>query len=225
MANMHSMTPQSHCAFMADWFAANPERWTQGSFARDAEGCATDPGSPGAHAFCAMGLLQRFLGDARTYEHCLTLLTRAITPLETGGSVIPRSIAAFNDTAGRTVEDIIQMFRCASYMPEVEPELNIEEIAAKIEAETKLGNMYVKALADSMMQTKQLVEKNYSQTSAYWNKLASLPPVIYTGDNDVNPLKTPILAGEEVMSMAAKLGLEKKSWSKILKEMRESIAA
>lgn len=106
-------TPQEYCAEIADFLSANRDAWTQGAAARDAYGHACDSEMVIARRWCAIGLIEKFVQWPHIANRCVHLLKRAITPLNWRA----RSPAAYNDTSGRTVDDVIRMFRCASFMP------------------------------------------------------------------------------------------------------------
>ncbi len=51
----------------------DPERWTQGAFARDAEGHSTPPCSPDAVCWCATGALRQVCPEGLSQEVFLAL--------------------------------------------------------------------------------------------------------------------------------------------------------
>lgn len=111
-------TPQQYCAEIADFLSTHRDAWTQGSMARDASGEACDTDDPAARRWCALGLIDKFARWPHLTRRCATLLSRVVTPIYAKRD-LPRSPAAYNDAPGRTVDDVITMFRCASYMPEL----------------------------------------------------------------------------------------------------------
>lgn len=97
--------------------------------------------------FCAMGLLERFVINGGKRERCVHLLARVLTPYCEGSTIRSnRSPVSYNDMSGRTVGEIIQMFRCASYLPDVterEPHEMLEQLQWK-------SQQYTDALNDAM---------------------------------------------------------------------------
>ena len=88
----------------------DPARWTQGAYARDADGRAVSSTSPEACQWCAMGVVAKvagrhdFLTAMRLSEEMLTRLDRAAgeSPLVLG------SITKLNDHQGH--EAVLKMF-------------------------------------------------------------------------------------------------------------------
>jgi hypothetical protein len=112
-------TPQQYCADIAIFLTECPHAWTQGYLARDQFARPCDTVSYQAEKWCIFGLIQKFVKDVRLANRCAALVSRVITPL---ASAIPHSPAAYNDLSSRTVAEIIQVFRCASYMPDLPAE-------------------------------------------------------------------------------------------------------
>jgi len=106
-------TPQEYCAEIADFLGANRDAWTQGAAARDGYGQACDSDDSDARRWCAIGLVEKFVRWPHMQNRCVRLLSRVVTPLGHSG----RSPAAFNDMHGRKVDEVISMFRAASYLP------------------------------------------------------------------------------------------------------------
>lgn len=108
-------SPQQYCAEIADFLQQHPHAWTRGVFATDADGIGVSPTSRLAQKFCALGLLMKFVRDRAMQLRCEQLLSRAVTPY---GAAIMRSPANYNDTIAESVQDVIAMFRAASYLPD-----------------------------------------------------------------------------------------------------------
>ena len=84
---------------------ASPDTWTQGEFARDAEGLAISWRSPQAVQFCLWGALNRaayeMTGDRR---QSITLADRAAAAMREEGV----SLSRVNDTG--THDDVLALF-------------------------------------------------------------------------------------------------------------------
>jgi hypothetical protein len=183
-------TPQQYCGQIADFLVANPGAWLQGALAADAMGYrGIDPDHPEARKWCSVGLLDKFIADVEMNRRASNLVRKVIAPIE--------SIVFFNDMQGRTINDVIQMFRCASYMLESE-QLVAERKAAAESPEESLGMKYAKALSKAMtdsfvQQFKGDVAKHFLPVKPPevwkplakdeipipdWNVLAHAPPII-----------------------------------------------
>jgi hypothetical protein len=177
MAYTIAMTPQQHCGQIADFLVANPGAWIRGSLARNEYGYALDPGHPQASQWCSMGLLDKFVTDLTMHKRCEKLLHRVIAPME--------SIVFFNDMKDRTINDVIQAFRCASYMieesqlqKEREEEATVPIYASKFTCSTydmattkahdSVGATYAKALAKSMA---EVFAESFKESAACTQKV------------------------------------------------------
>lgn len=104
---------------IAEELKAHPERWTQGVYARDADGKETDNHTGNVQCRCIMGhIFSRF----PTMAHCSDedirvmrvmqsqfniVVSAAYTRTDLNGFKEPSAIVNFNDTPGRTVAEII----------------------------------------------------------------------------------------------------------------------
>lgn len=202
-------SPQEYCGIIAGWLQQNPQAWCQGAMARDADGYGKDASDPNSRAYCTMGLLEKFIPDMTMRDRCAKLLSRVLTPFREG--VIARSNrspVSYNDTSGRSVEEIISMFRCASYMPDV-PECEPGEMLH----EHKMHS-YEEALKDYTQKLKEEMEQIVTVKvvkAPNWQLLSAPEPLII---------------GDEVTSMAAQLGLPTpRLWCEVVQEMKDAMAA
>lgn len=88
---------------------ANPENWTQGYFARDAQDREVDLKSPKACSFCSIGAVKAAspenLDPEIESEAC-----QALRQTIAAEFVIPSSVVAFNDAHYRKHEDVLRLF-------------------------------------------------------------------------------------------------------------------
>lgn len=110
-----NLSPQEYCAHIAQFLQDNPDAWTRGEYARARNNWPTHPHDPEAKQFCTLGLLLRFVPNEKR-SACERLLSRVITPYNHGGAV---QVVSYNDSFAKDVNDIIAMFRAASYLPDV----------------------------------------------------------------------------------------------------------
>lgn len=80
--------------------------WTQGARARSAEGGLVPPGDPRACSFCLLGAFARTCEESSVDSSNGRL--RALLALWTAKATA-KGIAAYNDEAGRTKEDILAL--------------------------------------------------------------------------------------------------------------------
>lgn len=76
---------------------AAPEGWTQGEYARDADGCAVDPDNPDAVCFCALGAIERACERGIDGDEAIQAIQRIVG-----------LVAGFNDT--HTHAAVVAMF-------------------------------------------------------------------------------------------------------------------
>lgn len=116
--HLPARTAQDYCREIAEFLRVNPTAWTQGVTARGGDGCPMSSSSPFARSFCALGLLERFMGHSDVIRFTgLSLLSKALARLT--GDFIP--IHHYNDEDGRRVEDIVAVFEMAATIPCSEP--------------------------------------------------------------------------------------------------------
>lgn len=85
---------------------SEPDRWTQGTYARDADGKAVPPSDPAAVCFCIHGAI---LHVAPSYPDMQTRL-EAVKALADSLWV---SLVMFNDKRGRTQREVVALFDVA----------------------------------------------------------------------------------------------------------------
>lgn len=89
------MTPRLRYSSVRE-LLANPARWTQGPFARDASGTAVSPGTDEACSFCLVGAVYRVYGNMDLHT---------LIPHLPAGMTVPE----FNDTKGRTHAEVLDL--------------------------------------------------------------------------------------------------------------------
>lgn len=97
-----------------------PGAWTQGSYARDAEGCPVPLDDPYAECFCVAGAIARF-AKGEDWADGLQIVRRT---LNTGRAVPFVSVSGWNDEAGRTQAEAVQLLRDAARLAEREGATN-----------------------------------------------------------------------------------------------------
>ena len=86
----------------AHWFAANPEDWTQGQYARNAAGDFINQYSPDAVCFCAIGRMSREADASGSHAGWV------ISPvLHMHHSLAYAPLSSFNDSRDTDVFDVI----------------------------------------------------------------------------------------------------------------------
>lgn len=95
----------SYCGEIASFLRVNPGAWTQGALARGGDNRNVGFASPWARAWCMLGLLAHFIEDRDIRDEVRRRLT---TVIQAHGSV--PCVECFNDSFGRKVEEVIQMF-------------------------------------------------------------------------------------------------------------------
>ena len=95
------MNAQQLAASLADFYAEDPNRWTQNDEARDANGYACSARNPDAVQWCVSGAVDKLYPVFREHEAWMEM--RRLMP---GGSVV-----CFNDAPNRTVEEVIAQLR------------------------------------------------------------------------------------------------------------------
>jgi hypothetical protein len=100
------MSQESNILNAAADLLAKPNGWCQGTLARDANGTPVEPESLEACSFCAIGAIEK-IAPSGTYH-----AQRARYKLS---KVLPdMAISFFNDTKGRTQDDVVAAFRKAA---------------------------------------------------------------------------------------------------------------
>lgn len=160
------LTPQQHCANIADFLQENPGAWTTRYLALNGMGFPVSSLDPEAAQWCAQGLIDKFSGDASTRRRISWLLTRVITPR----GEPPKSYVAYNDHDARDVYDIISLFRAASLLEEANPlkPPTQEILSSSTDADEVFISMYEKFLAKYAM----------GFSAPNWWKLAGAPPLL-----------------------------------------------
>lgn len=97
------MTPQEIAKSIADELREHPERWTQFATARDSAGRAVGYDSPTATCWCIAGLAWK--------RHPLGHASFALEEMSSKAIRVAQipSVVGFNDTDGRTVQEIIAL--------------------------------------------------------------------------------------------------------------------
>jgi hypothetical protein len=90
---------------VADHFEAHPETWTQGEYARDAEGSPLgDVKDPAAVCWCMEGAIHWLAPSGEIADEAFWLCMRSV----------PSTVFEFNDAPGRTVAEVIAQLREAA---------------------------------------------------------------------------------------------------------------
>lgn len=88
-------------------------KWTQGCYARDADGNMVLPSDEIAHCFCALGAISRVCEDKAGGSYFnLYIRARAIWAAQL--DLEPSSVTTFNDGFGRTQAEVIAKLREAA---------------------------------------------------------------------------------------------------------------
>lgn len=182
MADTTTMSPQHCCAAIANFLEADRGAWIRGTFAIDHRGARRQPSDPDARAWCALGLVQKFTRSVREYNGVVELLARALTPL---GSGVIRAVDRYNDRVAKDVDDIIRLFRCASYMPDLEQR-------ERFYTSDCLAEVYgfAPAANETITADETVIEKVEIAKGVYLHKVVG-PKPLASGHNDVTPLKAP----------------------------------
>lgn len=91
--------------------AEGPHRWTQGTFARDVGGRPVYTTESTASCFCARGAIRRVPGDIHTKLEAQCALAYAVPDIPNTRGVCV--IVNYNDNAGTTHQDILNLFKAA----------------------------------------------------------------------------------------------------------------
>jgi hypothetical protein len=87
---------------------SSPNRWTQGFFAKDANGIAVMPLAVQATCFCALGALRKAIGYSN--ENVFMDATRRLEETLKKERTYAHSLATYNDDPSTTYEDIKSLF-------------------------------------------------------------------------------------------------------------------
>lgn len=93
----HNSTPAEVAAAMLDFYAGDPNRWTQGAFCRDASGDSTNDNSK-ATCWCAVGCLYQLTNRVDGDREVLKLQNELISVLESTLGI--ESLVDWNDGRG-----------------------------------------------------------------------------------------------------------------------------
>lgn len=101
--------------FLQDAKALLEQGWTQKTYARDADGISCDLEAPYAACWCILGAMRKLQYSGAyttdTIYHARQLVANAVPALPTHPTRC--AIAEFNDTPGRTKEEILAIFNQA----------------------------------------------------------------------------------------------------------------
>lgn len=111
-----NLTPQQYCGQIAAFLQEHPDAWTRGEYARTSDNDPCDPDDDEAVKLCTLGLIMKFVRNDVIRRQCERLCSRTITPYNSPHAV---SIVSFNDGHAKDVQDVVAMFRAASYLPNV----------------------------------------------------------------------------------------------------------
>lgn len=207
-----STTPQKWCSTIADFLQANPTAWCQRSLARTTYGLDCDSDDPAATGWCTVGLLEKFVGKSDMVVRCMKLLSRAITPYGAPSHMAAHPIG-FNDYPGRTVDDVIALFRCASYMPEIadhKPQVRAKSDWSEETVYCGFGQA-LGALSEAAQATLAAFDSLPAAKEPTkivvpdWTNLSGLSPAKGAGSNNINPQKKldeSQLAGADVVKLS-----------------------
>jgi hypothetical protein len=84
----------------------NPERWTQGAYARNVDGVAVSPRELSAKCWCASGAVYHVTKDSQFFVN-----TAALLALGALREVAEGSVTTFNDLAGHS--EVLDLFDAA----------------------------------------------------------------------------------------------------------------
>ena len=90
---------------IADEYTVRPDAWTQGVYARDAEGKSVHPTESSAVCYCLAGAAMRYGGTSANIAIVRNLMERAVGY---------DSLVSWNDAKGRHVGQVIDMLRKAA---------------------------------------------------------------------------------------------------------------
>ncbi len=86
---------------------ASPDKWCQGAYAETADGNTVQTNSPLAEKFCSLGAIDRVDNSNRYFaQRAIEYYIATITNSEYGKT----SVGTYNDTTGRTHEEILALF-------------------------------------------------------------------------------------------------------------------
>lgn len=100
-----------------------PGAWTQGSNARDAEGCPVPLDDPYAECFCVAGAIARF-AKGEDWADGLQIVRRTLNTGRVPFVSFVDSVSGWNDEPERTQAEAVQLLRDAARLAEREGATN-----------------------------------------------------------------------------------------------------